>query len=88
MTIIVTEIEAERGLRFLCRVGLTSRWLPAYCVPGVVGECDVPATLTDEDADDLMMEYEERAAIMEFDGGLSRGDAERQARLLLGIGGE
>lgn len=88
MTIIVTEIEAERGLRLLCRVGDVSRWLPAYSVPGVVGECDLTVTLTGEDEDDLRYEYEERAGILEFDCGLCRGDAERQARLLLGIRGE
>lgn len=32
------------------------------------------------DADDWRMAFEERAAIMEYDGGLSREDAERLAR--------
>lgn len=87
MTIIVSEIEAERGLRLLCRVGLTSRWLPAYCVPGVVGECDVPVTLTDEDAADLMAEYEERCGILEFDAGFNRLEAEAMAKQMI-LGGE
>jgi hypothetical protein len=36
--------------------------------------------------DDLAREaFEERAAIMEFDGGMTRTDAETAARLLLGL---
>ena len=30
---------------------------------------------------DLQYEYEERAAIMEFDGGLCRNEAERRAKI-------
>ena len=33
-------------------------------------------------ADELLEPFEERAAIMEFDGGMSRDDAEKAARLL------
>lgn len=33
--------------------------------------------------EDLMDEYEERAAIMQYDGGLTREEAERQAWLLI-----
>lgn len=32
-------------------------------------------------------EFEERAAIMEFDGGLTRAEAERAARAITGFGG-
>ena len=35
----------------------------------------------DPDLEDMMVEYEERAAIMEFDGGLPRQEAERLAWL-------
>ena len=37
-------------------------------------EIKAPVTLNDE-----RMEYEERAAIMEYDGGLSRAEAEKRA---------
>ena len=37
----------------------------------------LPEELTDEQRED----YEERAAIMEFDGGLSRSEAEKKAML-------
>ena len=37
-------------------------------------------------SDDLLYVFEERAAIMEFDGNMSRGDAEREARLLMKVG--
>jgi hypothetical protein len=33
------------------------------------------------DLETVLEDFEERAAIMEFDGGLSRGDAEREAAL-------
>lgn len=36
---------------------------------------------TSEKADCLAEEFEERAAIMEYDGGMSRAEAERKARL-------
>lgn len=40
-------------------------------------EHDILSTLSDDER----MEYEERAAIMEYDGGLSREEAERRAML-------
>ena len=46
-------------------------------------EIKAPVTLNDDAfaslSDDERMEYEERSAIMESDGGLSREEAERQA---------
>lgn len=39
-----------------------------------------PADLTDDDREAIRETFEERAAIHEFDGGLSRPEAERQAR--------
>lgn len=35
------------------------------------------------DADDLFEQYEERAAIMEFDGGLTREEAEAEAMAIV-----
>jgi hypothetical protein len=34
-----------------------------------------------DDHDELMFEYEERAAIMQYDGGMTREEAERAAWL-------
>lgn len=46
----------------------------------------VPSVLTQDatDDDDDHESFEERAAIMEFDGGMTRADAEAAARALLG----
>jgi hypothetical protein len=39
-----------------------------------------------EELEDLFYSYEERAAIMEYDGGLTRADAEREAAKCHGFG--
>ena len=50
-------------------------------------EIKAPVTLNDDAfaslSDDERMEYEERAAIMEYDGGLSRAEAEKRAFLII-----
>lgn len=43
----------------------------------------IRSRLTGELDDDQKEAFEERAAIMEFDGGLSREDAEREAKKLI-----
>lgn len=49
-------------------------------VPGIAG--------TNASGEDFDREaFEERAAIMEFDGGLTRGEAEAVAQALLGVAG-
>ena len=47
----------------------------------------VPSFLTQDetDDDDEREAFEERAAIMEFDGGMTRADAETAARAALGL---
>lgn len=48
--------------------------------PGQPVQVHSPPPLTGEDLETISEAIEERAAIMEFDGGLSRAEAERQAR--------
>lgn len=44
-----------------------------------------PPPLTDEDQESITDAVQERAAIMEFDGGLPRAEAEQQARSLMRV---
>jgi hypothetical protein len=87
--ILVTEIEEETATMFLCLIHGTSYWVPKRYVPGAIGECDVRAAIPMELAttfcllDTPEQRFEERAAICEYEGNMSREEAEQRARLEL-----
>ncbi|MDI3336399.1 hypothetical protein QKW60_08280 [Defluviimonas aestuarii] len=64
--------------RVFARLSPTSGEVPSAVSPGAVGATDKDKAL----ARDLA---EERAAIMEYDGGMSRTEAEAHARKVYGV---
>lgn len=55
------------------------RWLPTIRQSKAVIIAELQCAADEPDADDALEFYQERAAIAEFDGGLSRPEAEAQA---------
>jgi hypothetical protein len=75
-----TANSAERTLTVAMAVPHPGLWEKSAASIGSNGSTSPPSLLEIESARE---EFEERAAIMEFDGGLSRDDAEREAWALV-----
>jgi hypothetical protein len=75
-----TANSAERNLTAVTAVPHPGLWEKSAASIGSNGSTSPPYLLESESVREA---YEERAAIMEFDGGLSRDDAEREAWALV-----
>jgi hypothetical protein len=75
-----TANSAERNLTAVMAVPNPGLWEKSAASIGSNGSAPLPRLLELESVRDA---YEERAAIMEFDGGLSRDEAEREAWALV-----
>jgi hypothetical protein len=75
-----TANSAERTLTAVMAVPHRALWEKSRASIGSNGSAPTPRNSVKED---VWEAYEERAAIMEFDGGLSRDDAEREAWALV-----